>query len=86
VNCAQLTYISSIYTKLKQIYRSSTQFSRDVGSMSKVWTKKEDIRSITKIAPSVVRQMLIFNTLCWGPSASEGHQKHDLTVFLEYNV
>jgi predicted aspartyl protease len=23
---------------------------------------------------------------CWGPSASEGPQKHDLTVFLEYNV
>jgi hypothetical protein len=23
---------------------------------------------------------------CWGPSASEGPQKHDLTVFIEYNV
>ena len=23
---------------------------------------------------------------CWGPSASEGPQKHDLIVFLEYNV
>jgi hypothetical protein len=23
---------------------------------------------------------------CWGPSASEGPQKHDLTVPLEYNV
>jgi hypothetical protein len=23
---------------------------------------------------------------CWGPSASEGPQKQDLTVFLEYNV
>jgi hypothetical protein len=23
---------------------------------------------------------------CWGPSASEGPQKHDLTMFLEYNV
>ena len=22
---------------------------------------------------------------CWGPSASEGPQKHDLTMFLEYN-
>jgi hypothetical protein len=26
------------------------------------------------------------NTGCWGPSASEGPQKHDLTMFLEYNV
>jgi hypothetical protein len=23
---------------------------------------------------------------CWGPSASEGPQKHDLTMFLEYNI
>jgi hypothetical protein len=23
---------------------------------------------------------------CWGPSTSEGPQKQDLTVFLEYNV
>jgi hypothetical protein len=23
---------------------------------------------------------------CWGPSAFEGPQKHDLTMFLEYNV
>jgi hypothetical protein len=22
---------------------------------------------------------------CWGPSSSEGPQKHDLTMFLEYN-
>jgi hypothetical protein len=26
------------------------------------------------------------NGRCWGPSASEGPQKQDLTVFLEYNV
>jgi hypothetical protein len=24
--------------------------------------------------------------VCWGPSASEGPQKQDLTLFLEYNV
>jgi hypothetical protein len=24
--------------------------------------------------------------ICWGPSASEGPQKHDLTMFLEYNT
>jgi hypothetical protein len=24
--------------------------------------------------------------VCWGPSASEGPQKHDLTMFLEYNT
>jgi hypothetical protein len=23
---------------------------------------------------------------CWGPSAFEGPQKHDLTMFLEYNT
>jgi hypothetical protein len=26
------------------------------------------------------------NTRCWGPSASKGPQKHDLTMFLEYNT
>jgi monoamine oxidase len=26
------------------------------------------------------------NAKCWGPSASEGPQKHDLTMFLEYNT
>ena len=26
------------------------------------------------------------NSECWGPSASEGPQKHDLTMFLEYNT
>jgi hypothetical protein len=25
-------------------------------------------------------------TRCWGPSASEGPQKHDLTMPLEYNM
>jgi hypothetical protein len=29
---------------------------------------------------------LILGTACWGPSASEGPQKHDLTMPLEYNV
>jgi hypothetical protein len=24
--------------------------------------------------------------ICWGPSASEGPQKHDLTMLLEYNT
>jgi hypothetical protein len=28
----------------------------------------------------------VFVCYCWGPSASEGPQKQDLTVFLEYNV
>jgi hypothetical protein len=28
----------------------------------------------------------IIVTNCWGPSASEGPQKHDLKMFLEYNT
>jgi hypothetical protein len=35
----------------------------------------------------VARQLhLVTHGRCWGPSASEGPQKHDLTMFLEYNV
>ena len=58
------SYISSVQTKLKQIYRFSTLFSRDADSMPRVWTGKEDIKAITKTARSAVRQMLIFNTIC----------------------
>jgi hypothetical protein len=29
---------------------------------------------------------MILLTYCWGPSASEGPQKHDLTMFLEYDT
>lgn len=57
------SYISSVQTKLKQIYRFSTLFSRDADSMPRVWTGKEDIKAITKTARSAVRQMLIFNTV-----------------------
>jgi hypothetical protein len=32
------------------------------------------------------QEKMIHGVNCWGPSASEGPQKHDLTVFLEYNV
>jgi hypothetical protein len=33
-----------------------------------------------------VRQQILDEAHCWGPSASEGPQKHDLTMFLEYNT
>jgi hypothetical protein len=32
----------------------------------------------------VVRMLI--NRFCWGPSASEGPQKYDLTMFLEYDT
>ena len=40
-------------------------------------------RSMICLEPLVINSKL---TNCWGPSASEGPQKHDLTMFLEYNV
>jgi hypothetical protein len=62
------------------------------------WTKKSGI-SMPFINRSRGRRrcfvLLIFRRrlmrplrkcVCWGPSASEGPQKHDLTMFLEYNV
>jgi hypothetical protein len=30
--------------------------------------------------------LFVLSCWCWGPSASEGPQKHDLTMSLEYNV
>ena len=34
----------------------------------------------------ILKQINIARGYCWGPSAYEGPQKQDLTVFLEYNV
>jgi hypothetical protein len=34
----------------------------------------------------LVEVLKTFEIFCWGPSASEGPQKQDLTVFLQYNV
>jgi hypothetical protein len=31
-------------------------------------------------------QIHLRDNMCWGPSAYEGPQKQDLTVFLEHNV
>jgi hypothetical protein len=40
--------------------------------------------------PSVRLSFHVWNSrvqaYCWGPSSSEGPQKHDLTMFLEYNT
>jgi hypothetical protein len=42
-----------------------------------------------KFGSLVIKTTLLIlglDSVCWGPSASEGPQKQDLTVFLEYNV
>jgi hypothetical protein len=43
--------------------------------------------TIILVKVKIVSFRLLFGVdLCWGPSAYEGTQKQDLTVFLEYNV
>jgi hypothetical protein len=46
------------------------------------------IRCTTRLKAGIAFQDCLHRLLaaCWGPSASEGPQKHDLIVFLEYNV
>ena len=39
-----------------------------------------------KILHSLVEKLKYSEARCWGPSASEGPQKHDLTMLLEYNI
>jgi hypothetical protein len=39
-----------------------------------------------KILNLLVACFIMGDAPCWGPSAYEGPQKQDLTVFLEYNV
>jgi hypothetical protein len=36
--------------------------------------------------PNFSLSLADLDNICWGPSASEGPQKQDLTAFLEYNV
>jgi hypothetical protein len=40
------------------------------------------------LRPSSISQseFIIARGYCWGPSASEGPQKHDLIMFLEYDT
>jgi hypothetical protein len=38
------------------------------------------------ILVDALNAMVLTNAYCWGPSSSEGPQKHDLTMFLEYNT
>jgi hypothetical protein len=40
----------------------------------------------TRIRTHVHNDYIIGHRHCWGPSAYEGPQKQDLTVFLEFNV
>jgi hypothetical protein len=35
--------------------------------------------------PTQIKELVVHDS-CWGPLASEGPQKHDLTMSLEYNV
>jgi hypothetical protein len=48
-------------------------------------TEADGIRALAVEAKNLLHPENVTDA-CWGPSASEGPQKHDLTVFLEYNV
>ena len=57
-------------------------------------------RAVTALVPTITRMgdhvsgrvrgkvcgQVHSGTRCWGPSTSEGPQKHDLTLFLEHNI
>jgi hypothetical protein len=46
----------------------------------------KQIRVLTSLLLVYAQNLQKLKELCWGPSASEGPQKHDLTMFLEYNT
>jgi hypothetical protein len=56
-----------------------------VGDMSSVFLAPETTTGVASQQNASPRRTDDAGT-CWGPSASEGPQKHDLTMFLEYNV
>jgi hypothetical protein len=58
---------------------------RSVGHTRQCPVRQPDPRANDRLRP--IRKEIEHRTCtCWGPSASEGPQKQDLTVFLEYNV
>jgi hypothetical protein len=48
--------------------------------------RTEEPTTILKLPSAGLAETKTDKGKCWGPSASEGPQKQDLTVFLEYNV
>jgi hypothetical protein len=49
-----------------------------------MWWSSQKSRNFLPVNWVPLLVMMEFGT-CWGPSASEGPQKHNLTMFLEYN-
>jgi hypothetical protein len=48
--------------------------------------KEVHLRAVKRILRYLVYTPKFGLWYCWGPSASEGPQKHDLTMFLEYDT
>jgi hypothetical protein len=56
-----------------------------VHKMIKHITSLLDFFNILEKIYVIYLRLMSYET-CWGPSASEGPQKRDLTMFLEYNT
>jgi hypothetical protein len=52
----------------------------------KLIAKAKDLNVCSASISNLRDENAILHANCWGPSAYEGPQKQDLTVFLEYNV
>jgi hypothetical protein len=66
--------------------QSSTSFRKPTTVLG---SSNAEIPSLTAIAAKSTQGPPYTDhshTACWGPSASEGPQKHDLTMFLEYDT
>jgi hypothetical protein len=72
------------YTQLiGHLFEAYTTSAQKAGSFG--FSKKFQQHNVT-VAMNVVVTSHQLVSLCWGPSASEGPQKRDLTMFLEYNT
>jgi hypothetical protein len=68
------------YSMLSIYYQ---RFSHSQEEMQKLLASRNNLDKLYLDASS---SLTTLERSCWGPSASEGPQKHDLTMPLEYNV
>jgi hypothetical protein len=91
-HCRVLELIDSYNGQVVETWSFGVQPQPQIGQKGQNKVKYARFEDLTKFhTPYTMHMALWFCSVtmfveCWGPSASEGPQKHDLTMSLEYIV
>jgi hypothetical protein len=96
---AELRYRGPSGPAWRTVRRSNLRWWAETQCFCVTWSFCTADRLVPDCGPSVVEGLMFGQNsrssvlvfffelrTCWGPSASKGPQKHDLTMFLEYNT